>query len=492
MFRTLNRKLALTLFVIVLALGLAGIQGLLVSTEMYQQEVAQKLNAALAEHIVATDPLLHDNQINKKALKNFFHMAMEINPAIELYLLDKDGRILSYHAPEGHVVRDRIALNPVKQFVGGENRFPLTGDDPRHEGRQKVFSAARIPKEGPLQGYLYIVLGSEKYDSVVHQLQNSLILKLSLLALIASLVVALLAGTGMFHLLTKRLRRLAAAMDNFVREHGDTGEGDSTNTIAKGDELDLLADRFRRMAARIEQQLNNLKSNDRQRREMIANVSHDLRTPLTTLHGYLETLQLRLHRMDAQEQTAYLNVAIRHSERLRQLIEELFELARLESCETVATLEPFSLGDLMQDVAQKFRLRAQQNRIHLEFVNDPLDVWVNGDIAMIQRVLENLLENALNHTPAEGSIRLGFVTEGNRVIVKVEDSGRGMAPEEVEHIFERFYRVEKSRTVGHDGAGLGLSIAKRIVDLHGGTISVQSALNRGTTFTFPIPLHAAK
>jgi len=390
------------------------------------------------------------------------------------------------------VVRERIALDPVKRFVSGENQYPLIGDDPRNEGRQKVFSAARIPKEGPLQGYLYIILGSEKYDSVVHQLQNSFILKLSLLALVASLAVALLAGTGMFHLLTKRLRKLATAMDNFVREHGDTGESDSKSAIAKGDEIELLADRFRRMAARIEQQFSNLKNNDRQRREMIANVSHDLRTPLTTLHGYLETLQLRKHRMDSAEQATYLNVAIRHSQRLRQLVDELFELARLESCETVATLEPFSLGDLMQDVAQKFRLRAQQNRIHLEFVNDPLDVWVNGDIAMIQRVLENLLENALNHTPADGSIRLGFVTEGNRVIVKVEDSGRGMAPEEVEHIFERFYRVEKSRSEAHDGAGLGLSIAKRIVDLHGGTISVQSAINRGTTFTFPIPLHAAK
>ena len=492
MFRTLNRKLAVTLFVIVLVLGLAGIQGLLVSTEMYQQEVAQKLNASLAQHIVAADPLLQDNRINQKALEHFFHMAMEINPAIELYLLNKDGRILSYHAPEGRVVRERIALDPVKRFVSGENQYPLTGDDPRNEGRQKVFSAARIPKEGALQGYLYIILGSEKYDSVVHQLQNSFILKLSLLALVASLAVALLAGTGMFHLLTKRLRKLATAMDNFVREHGDTGEIDSKSAIAKGDEIELLADRFRRMAARIEQQFDNLKNNDYQRREMIANVSHDLRTPLTTLHGYLETLQLRKHRMDSAEQATYLNVAIRHSQRLRQLVDELFELARLESCETVATLEPFSLGDLMQDVAQKFRLRAQQNRIHLEFVNDPLDVWVNGDIAMIQRVLENLLENALNHTPADGSIRLGFVTEGNRVIVKVEDSGRGMAPEEVEHIFERFYRVEKSRSEAHDGAGLGLSIAKRIVDLHGGTISVQSAINRGTTFTFPIPLHAAK
>ncbi len=492
MFRTLSRKLALTLFVIVLVLGLVGIQGLLVSTDMYQQEVTQKLNASLAQHIVVADPLLQDNRINQKALDHFFHMAMEINPAIELYLLDRDGRILSFHAPEGRVVRDRIALDPVRQFIAGADRYPLTGDDPRHASRQKVFSAARIPAEGPLQGYLYIILGSEKYDSVAHLLQESLILKLSLVALVASLLVALLAGTGMFHLLTKRLTALTTGMDNFVRLHGDTGGQPHRHAVAHSDELDVLADRFRRMATRIDQQLNSLKSNDRQRRDMIANVSHDLRTPLTTLHGYLETLLLRMDRMNREEQVAYLNVALRHSQRLRQLVDELFELARLDSCETLATLEPFSLGDLMQDVAQKFRLRAQQNRIHLEFVNDPSDAWVNGDIAMIQRVLENLLENALNHTPAGGSIRLGFVTECSRVIVKVEDSGCGMAPEELQHIFERFYRVEKSRTGGNGGTGLGLSIAKRIVDLHGGTISVQSALNRGTTFTFPIPLHEAK
>jgi len=492
MFRTLNRKLALTLFIVMLGLGLVGIQGLLLSTERYHQEVEQKLNASLAAHIVAADSLLHDNRINQQALEHFFHMAMEINPAIELYLLDPDGRILSYHAPEGRVVRDRIGLESVKQFIAGEGRYPLSGDDPRHADRKKVFSAARIPRDGPLQGYLYIILGSEKYDTIAQWLQESLTLKLGLLALVASLLVALLAGTGMFHLLTKRLRALASDMERFQGRHGDVHADPAPGDGVPGDELDILADRFRRMAARIEQQLNNLKHNDRQRREMIANVSHDLRTPLTTMHGYLETLLLRMDRMNTEEQTAYLNVAIRHSQRLRQLVDELFELARLESCETVATLEPFPLGDLMQDVAQKFRLRAQQNRIHLEFVNDPSAAWVNGDIAMIQRVLENLLENALNHTPPGGSIRLGFATEGNQVIVTVQDSGRGMHPEELQHVFERFYRVEKSRTAGNGGAGLGLSIAKRIIDLHGGSISVQSAVNRGTTFTFPIPLHQAK
>ena len=495
MFRTLYSKLALTLFVIVFVLGLLWIKGLWLSTEMYQQEVAQKLNASLAEHIVNTEPLLQDQQVNQKALKNFFHMAMETNPAIELYLLDKTGRILSYQAPEGKIVRDQIDLSDLEKFVAGDVRYPLLGEDPRNADRKKVFSAARIPREGPLEGYLYIILGSEKYDDVAHLLQESLILKMSLWALLVSLVVALLAGFGVFHLLTKRLRRLTGAMEDFLQE-GDNRESatelvtaTATPATSQGDELDMLKSQFNDMASRIEQQMNRLKKNDQLRREMIANVSHDLRTPLTTLHGYLETLVLRKDKLDSEEQIQYLNIAIRHSQRLSQLVDELFELARLESFEAVINAEPFSLGDLIQDVAQKFHLRAQQNRIHLEFMDDPSDVWVNGDIAMIQRVLENLMENALRHTPEGGRISLSFVSEGDQVVVKVEDSGHGIAREELGNIFDRFYRVEKSRTDENRGTGLGLSIAKRIIELHGSNILVESELNQGTTFTFPMPLY---
>lgn len=491
MFRTLYSKLALTLFVIVFVLGLLWIKGLWLSTEMYQQEVAQKLNTTLAKHIVNSEPLLQDQQVNQKALKHFFHMAMEINPANELYLLDKNGRILSYHAPEGKVVREKIALDPLNKFVTGNVRYPLMGEDPRNPDRNKVFSAARIPGEGPLEGYLYIILGSEKYDTVAHLLQESLILKMSLWALLISLVVALLAGFGVFHLLTKRLRGLTAVMADFVQD-GDNSHGASlkvADATTQGDELDMLKSQFTVMASRIKQQMTRLKENDQQRREMIANVSHDLRTPLTTLHGYLETLVLRMDRLDVQEQSQYLNIAIGHSQRLSQLVDELFELARLDSCETEITIEPFSLGDLIQDVAQKFHLRAQQNNIHLEFMNDPSDVWVNGDIAMIQRVLENLIENALRHTPDGGRISLGFIEQGDQVVVKVEDSGHGIPNDELEHIFERFYRVEKSRGDEDRSSGLGLSIAKRILEIHGSTIAVESALNQGTTFTFPMPLH---
>lgn len=491
MFHTLYSKLALTLFVIVFVLGLLWIKGLSLSTEMYQQEVAQKLNAALAEHIVGAEPLLQNQQINQKALEHFFHMAMEINPAIEMYLLDKTGRILSYHAPEGKVIRNQVDLDSIKKFIAGDTPYPLMGEDPRNDNRKKVFSAARIPKVGPLEGYLYVILGSEKYDGITHLLRDSLILKWSLWALLVSLGVALFSGFGIFHLLTKRLRRLTAAMADFLREDDRLDEpAMQPNTPERcGDELDILKSQFDALTARIDQHMTRLETNDRQRREMIANVSHDLRTPLTTMHGYLETLLLRMDKLNRQEQIQYLNVAIGHSQRLGQLVDELFELARLESCETVVSAEPFSLGDLIQDVAQKFHLRAQQSRIHLEFINDPSDVWVNGDIAMIQRVLENLMENALKYTPQGGRISLGFVAKDEQVVVKVKDSGNGMAAEELEHIFERFYRVEKSRTGENKSAGLGLSIAKRIVELHGSTIVVESTPDQGTTFAFPMPLH---
>ena len=330
MLRTLYSKLALTLFVIVLVLGLLWIKGLWLSTEMYQQEVAQKLNATLARHLVDSEPLLQDQQVNQKALKHFFHMAMEMNPAIEIYLLNKKGRILSYHAPEGKVVRQQIALEPLKEFISGEARFPLTGEDPRKINRNKVFSAARIPSEGPLEGYLYVILGSEKYDTVAHLLQESLILKMSLWALLISLVIALFSGFGVFHLLTKRLRRLTHAMADFVRESG--GEGAVSLPVAlpktDGDELDTLKNQFAIMAECIEQQMNRLRENDQQRREMIANVSHDLRTPLTTLHGYLETLVLRKDRLDPQEQSQYLSIAIAHSQQFgRDIIARRIEFS---------------------------------------------------------------------------------------------------------------------------------------------------------------------
>ena len=485
MFRTLYSRLALTLFILLCLVGVILIQVIGHSSTLYQQEVAQKLNRELATHIVAEQPLIQDRKINHKALDHLFHQLMVINPSIELYLLDEHGAVLGYSAPAGKVRRTQVALEPVREFLDGNARFPLKGDDPRDSEGRKVFSAARIADHDGLQGYLYIVLGSEQYDHVVQMLGDSYILDSALLVLLVALAAALTAGLVVFALQTRRLRVLGDVMRRYA---GADGDGSLVIRYAgnTSDEIDVLGQQFNAMADKITSQINELMRMDGVRREMVANISHDLRTPLTTMRGYLETLQLKHAELSLDEQQQYLQTALSHSQRLGSMVEELFELARLDSCESVVYSEPFSMCELVQDVTQKFQLRAREKSVQLNVSLDPEAPLVHGDIAMMQRVLENLLENGLRHTPTGGSIDIGVDVDSGSVVVRVTDTGCGIPAEDVPRIFERFYQQDKNRSAG-DNAGLGLAIVKRILELHDSVINVSSELERGTTFSFRIP-----
>jgi two-component system OmpR family sensor kinase len=485
MFRTLYSRLALTLFILLCLVGVILIQVIGHSSTLYQQEVAQKLNRELATHIVAEQPLIQDRKINHKALDHLFHQLMVINPSIELYLLDEHGAVLGYSAPAGKVRRTQVALEPVREFLDGNARFPLKGDDPRDSEGRKVFSAARIADHDGLQGYLYIVLGSEQYDHVVQMLGDSYILDSALLVLLVALAAALTAGLVVFALQTRRLRVLGDVMRRYA---GADGDGSLVIRYAgnTSDEIDVLGQQFNAMADKITSQINELMRMDGVRREMVANISHDLRTPLTTMRGYLETLQLKHAELSLDEQQQYLQTALSHSQRLGSMVEELFELARLDSCESVVYSEPFSMCELVQDVTQKFQLRAREKSVQLNVSLDPEAPLVHGDIAMMQRVLENLLENGLRNTPTGGSINIGVDVDSGSVVVRVTDTGCGIPAEDVPRIFERFYQQDKNRSTGNN-AGLGLAIVKRILELHDSVINVSSELERGTTFSFRIP-----
>lgn len=485
MFRTLYSRLALTLFILLCLVGVILIQVIGHSSTLYQQEVAQKLNGELAAHIVAEQPLIQDRKINHPALDHLFHQLMVINPSIELYLLDEYGAVLGYSAPAGKVRRTQVALEPVREFIDGNARFPLKGDDPRNPEGRKVFSAARIVDQEGLQGYLYIVLGGEQYDHVVQMLGHSYILDSALLVLLVALAAALTAGLVVFALQTRRLRVLGNVMRRYA---GEDGDGSLVIRYAgnTSDEIDVLGQQFNAMADKITSQINELMRMDGVRREMVANISHDLRTPLTTMRGYLETLQLKHAELSIDEQQQYLQTALSHSQRLGRMVEELFELTRLDSCESVVYSEPFSMCELVQDVTQKFQLRARAKSVQLNVSLNPEAPLVHGDIAMMQRVLENLLENGLRHTPAGGSINIGVDVDSGSVVVRVADTGCGIPAEDVPRIFERFYQQDKNRSAGNS-AGLGLAIVKRILELHDSVINVSSELERGTTFSFRIP-----
>jgi signal transduction histidine kinase len=457
---------------------------------MYQQEVAQKLNTDLAEHIIHEESLLSEQKVNHAALKRLFHTLMVINPSIELYLLDANGKILSFSAPPGHVKRDKVNLAPIQRFLQGDSNYPLLGDDPRAESRKKAFSAAVIPGQEKPEGYLYIILGSEAFDSVTSQIKDSYILQFTLAILLLALASAWLFGSISFARLTMRLRHLSNMMINFRSQSQPITDRYPSHS-PPSDEIDELGISFNQMADRINEHVETLQKNDAKRRELIANVSHDLRTPLTSLHGYIETLMLKGEELSSQERQEYLSIANKQSKQLSQLVSELFELAKLDSCETLINVEPFSLAELMQDVAQKFQLDAQEHNIKLKTDYGNNVPYAYGDIGLMQRVLNNLMENALRHTPAGGQITLSLRASPENITVKVADTGSGIPREELPHIFDRFYRLEKCRSSEALNAGLGLAIAKRILDLHGSTIQAQSGPQQGTVFSFQMAAYQA-
>jgi two-component system OmpR family sensor kinase len=484
--RSLYAKLAIILAALFGVVALVFVLLMSQATERYQQEVAQKLNATLAEHIVEGNLLFKNGEVDHAALERLFHTLMVINPKVELYLLDADGRVLAYSAPPGKVRRERIALAPVRRFVNGDYTPPLRGDDPRSPNRRKVFSAAPIDVDGKRAGYLYVILASEEYDSVAQMLAGSYVVKINVLLTLIAVVFALLAGLLLFAMLTRRLRRLTRAVEAF-QHAGFTGV--LPRGRRNGDEIDRLTLSVNAMADRIAGQVRHLQAIDSQRRALVANVSHDLRTPLASLQGYLETLRLKGEGLGETERKRYLAVAHRHCRHLGRLVEELFDLARLDANEVQPVLEPFSLPELVQDVVQKFDLRAKQRHVALRAQHDANLPFVIGDIALIERVLDNLLENALRHTPAGGTVTLAVQAVGAALAVQIIDTGGGIAADDLPFIFERFYQSDRMRTRG--GAGLGLAIAKRIIELHGRDIRAASTVGRGTTFAFDLPVQMA-
>jgi signal transduction histidine kinase len=486
MFRTLYARLSAALVLLFLIIG--GIYGLITTSnvERYMQEINQHFNRDLAQRIVADRELVADGRLNDQALKATFNAYMEINPSIEIYLLDADGRILAYSADPGKVKRQSVDLVPIRAFLRGE-AFPLLGDDPRSHDRRKAFSVTPVPAGEMPAGYLYVVLRGEQYDSAEQLVQESYVFRFSAWALVGSLGFGLAAGLMLFHILTRRLQRLAGIMEGFQRSGFSEHSSFTLPSRISNDEIDRLGATFDQMAQRIIAQWGQLKQQDHLRRELVAQVSHDLRTPLAVLHGYLETLQMKEREQAPEEWKEFLTIALRQSERLKRMVEELFELAQLEARETQPSCEPLALAELVQDVVQKFLLQAESEAISLQLLPPPASPLVLADIALTERILDNLIANAIDHTPAGGAIEAQLQVEEASVQVLVADTGPGIPAADLPHIFEPFYRsADADRSGSH--AGLGLAIARRISELQGGGLVAENRPEGGARFILSLPV----
>lgn len=265
----------------------------------------------------------------------------------------------------------------------------------------------------------------------------------------------------------------------------------NTRVLVRGsDEIGRLAAEFNRMADALESANDRRDQVEGARRELFASVSHDLRTPLSSIQVMVEALSDGVVR-DAATRDRYLKTMSLELDRLASLIDDLFELAKIESGELQLRLETLSIEDVVSDALETFRPQVERAAVHLAFEHGDSPLAIQADPARLNRVIYNLLQNALRHTPGDGSITLRTSSVAGQVQVAVCDTGEGIAAQDIPFVFDRFYRGDKSRARALASSGLGLSIARAIVEAHGGRIWVDPDAQIGATVVFSLPTASA-
>jgi len=486
---TLIKKLIAAFLLVLVLAGIGYTASTLYFANQHFNETNQRLHANLAqdlidEKFIAQSPIDSLGQVNKALFGDIMHDMMAVNRAIEVYLLDNAGHVqysvvLNHDDPKK--TPDKVDLEPITQFIAAKGEGYILGDDPRNPENKKVFSAAKFNKNGK-EGYIYIVLAGEEYVDVQSTLLGGYALKLGLGASLVTLFFAGLLGILSIWYLTKNLRAINYAAQRF--QQGDLGY-----RIKEKDQTDLtgLAQTYNHMASTILTDIEKIKSLEKVRSDLIANISHDLRTPLAIIQGYIETLQMKEHELTAEEKTSYLQKINASGERLSKLITQLFEYSKLEANQIEPEHEPFLISELANDVHRNYQVLAKKKNIALQLSMEEQIPLVFADISLVERAIQNLMDNALKFTPEGGEVTIEIKPQKENVAIAIKDSGPGISKENQQLVFERYRQTKTGKE--KEGAGLGLAIVRKIMELHNASIQVFSRPNEGTTFQFYLPIY---
>jgi signal transduction histidine kinase len=449
-------------------------------SKSYYTTAHQELYGDIAQHLATFTQPFKNGRPDTTVTHDIIHSTMVANPSVEVYLLDTAGNIKDYVVPDKTVQIRQVNMAKVKEWIAAPNMRRPMGDNPKQPGEPSIFSAAPVYEKGRLVGYVYAVLASEKQKAILQSLDNNLYLRLASYMFYAALAVAFIVGIVTFFLITDSICHIAAVVKRFK-------EGDYTARIegyAKGN-LGMLTSTFNEMADVIVDNIDKISATDKFRQELIANVSHDLRTPLSIMQGYVETLMMKKDGLAVADREKYLAIVYDSNRKLSVLVEQLFQYAKLEANLITPQKESFLIAELASDIMMAYQLKAAEKNIRLTIQAPDNLPLVFADISLTERVLQNLLDNAFKFTPAGGTITILLSETGAGVKVAVTDTGVGISPQDLTHIFERYKQIHP-RSPGSKGMGIGLAIVKKILELHQAVIIVTSEPGKGTTFNFEL------
>lgn len=394
-----------------------------------------------------------------------------------LVVVFRDGRVAASRGadPPDWLVRDvreRLArLEPFDRAQRGDRA--AEGRPPR----RLLFGLAPVRVGGEIVAVV-AVLPTRPARAIAFDLGPRLLLVAGLLALVGTAAGALVIF-GPAH---RRLR----ALEDAARRFG-VGETDARAPESGGDEIASVAVAFNQMAAELTRRMQQIESADRARRQLLADVSHELMTPLTSIRGYVETLRMADLPLEPAARARYLDIVLDETLRLERIIGDLLDLSRFEAGGVTLAVRRAPAADLLERVVARHERVAAEKGVTLETRVDPGAEILEADLDRLEQAVQNLAANALRHTPSGGTVRVVVRRGEGAVLVDVRDTGEGIAPEHLPLVFDRFYKAEPSRRGPSGHSGLGLAIVKAIAERHGGRVAVRSEPGVETVFTIALP-----
>ena len=352
-------------------------------------------------------------------------------------------------------------------------------------------------------------MAGERSQHALDHLKNERRVEVSLLFIIGCLFFLFIVMLWLFRSITMPIRQLTEQMLQFKNAGFDIASITTQFLPNKQDnEVSKLTYVFKEMAEQIDEQLVQLNQMDSKRKALLAEISHDLRTPLASFKGYIETIALQGEKLSTEERQRYIEIALKNASHLNRLIDQIFELAHLESGQVSINLENFNLTELLYDISAKYRMKADTAQVKIKLnmlgntnkansikanaiktnvikANQDINTYVNCDIGKLERVLSNLLDNAIRHTAVGGEIIINVENHTDEtLLLAISDNGTGIKTAELAYIFDARYRASNATAGKH--SGLGLAISKKLTELLNSDLKVTSELGQGTTFSFTL------
>jgi signal transduction histidine kinase len=508
------RRIYIVVFLLIALLGLLFTGVTYLATTAFYAASTQLLNKDVATHIAKFTSPYGRQGFDRQKADSVFYQAMVISPSAEVYFLDTTGRVIYFHGAPTEIKRWQVSTDALQRYIQSGGVRYIIGPDPRDPDHPKIFSAAAVEGESGKLGYIYVILGNEQYRSVTQMLMNSRVTPMVLGAVMFILAFSLLVTVWYIHRFRRRFDDMLVVLNKFR-------QGDFTARFAlrENDELELVTGSFNKMADLLLDNIDRVTASEKERRDFMVNISHDLRTPLAIARGYTETLVLKKGQLRPEEEAAYIELVVSKIRQVEKMVGQLFELSKMESANFETRREPFVFSEVVQEVVHAVGAGMREavgeaggaagpgetaeirtgisgeaasagvsGRINCRNCTD--GSYVYADISMMERVIQNLVVNAIAYTRPGGQINVSLKREGAELVFRIENEGEPLSDELLVWINEP-EGVRPVRPV------IGLAIVKKVLWLHGWRMEagvraeVLGAVRKGGVnyFSFTMPIY---